>query len=205
VKIVVLVKHVPSAVGGLSFASDLTVDRVGRRAQLNEADEFAVEQALQIALRRRNVRITAVTMGPVGAVDAVRKALVLGADEGVHVLDERLHGCDALATSRVLAAVVDRLGFDLVLCGTASADSGMSVVPVMVAERLGVAALCCADAWSLADLEIDGAEVGLRAAATAVRAARPLDGARAAYIVVEGEATSAAIRLVDFLAERQFL
>jgi electron transfer flavoprotein beta subunit len=60
-----------------------------------------------------------VTLGPVGAVDALRRALVLGADQGVHVLDEGLHGCDALATSRVLAAVVDRLGFDLVLCGVA--------------------------------------------------------------------------------------
>jgi electron transfer flavoprotein beta subunit len=257
---VVLVKHVPCTVGGLSFAADLTVYRVGVPAQLNEADAFAVDQALRIAVRRRNVQITVVTMGPAGAVDALRKAMVLGADEGVHVLDERLHGSDALATSRVLAAVVDRIGFDLVLCGTASGDSGMSVVPAMVAERLGVAALCFADAlkvkenrveicrddgvgpealaadlpavvsvtqrcgepryprfaaavearhklvrtWSLADLDIDEAEVGLRAAAAVVRSATPQTGGKAS-IIVEGDATSAAIRLADFLAERQFL
>jgi electron transfer flavoprotein beta subunit len=261
VKIVVLVKQVPHAVGGdLSFAADLTLDRVGRPAHLNEADEFAVDQALRIALRRRDVQITVVTMGPVRAVDALRRALVLGADEGVHVLDEGLSGCDALATSRVLATVVERLGFDLVLCGTASADSGMSMIPAMVAERLCVAALCFADAlkvrentveirrddglglevfaadlpavvsvtercgepryprfvatvearhkpirtWSLADLGIDRAEVGLRAAATVVRAATPQAGGRA-HVVVEGDATSAAIRLAEFLAERQFL
>jgi electron transfer flavoprotein beta subunit len=260
VKVVVLVKHVPCAVDGLSFASDLTVDRGGRRAQLNEADEFAVDQALRIALRRRDVEITAVTMGPVGAVDALRKALVLGADEGVHVLDEGLHGCDALATSRVLAAVIDRLGFDLVLCGSASADSGMSAVPAMVAEHLGVAALCFADAlkvrenrveirrddgvgleiftaalpavvsvtercgeprhrrfvatveaWhklvrtcSLADLGIDEAEVGLQAAATVVRAVTPQASGKA-RVLVKGDATSAAVRVADFLAERQLL
>ncbi len=80
-------------------------------------------------MRRRDVQITAVTMGPAGAVGALRRALWLGADEGVHVLDDGLHGSDALATSRVLAAVVDRLGFDLVLCGSASADSGMPRCP----------------------------------------------------------------------------
>jgi electron transfer flavoprotein beta subunit len=260
VKIVVLVKQVPCTIAGLSFAPDFTVARDGRRAQLNEVDEFAIEQALRIARRRRDVEITAVTMGPAGAVIALRRALWLGADEGVHVLDDRLHGSDALATSRVLAAVVDRLGFDLVLCGSASADSGTAAVPAMVAERLGVAVLCFADAltvrptrveirrddgggletftaalpavvsvtercgepryrpfavtvgaghklirtWSLADLGIDQAEVGLRAAATAVRAVTPrVNGG--AHLVVEGDACSAAIRLADFLAERQFL
>jgi electron transfer flavoprotein beta subunit len=260
VRIVVLVKHVPCGVGGAPFAADLSLDRAGRPGQLNEADEFAVDQALRVALRRRDVQITAVTMGPARAVDALRRAMVLGADEGVHLLDDRLRGCDALATSRVLAAAVDRLGFDLVLCGTASADSGMSVVPAMVAERLGVPALCFADAlrirestvevrrddgaglevlvadlpavvsvtercgepryprfeatvearyrpvrvWTLADVGVDATEVGLRAAATLVRTAAPHDGA-GPRILVEGDPTSAAIRLADFLAERQFL
>jgi electron transfer flavoprotein beta subunit len=260
VKIVVLVKQVPCAIAGLSFAPDFTVARGGRRAQLNEADEFAVDQALRIALRRRDVEIIAVTMGPAGAVDALRRALLLGADEGVHVLDDALHGCDVLATSRVLATAVDRLGFDLVLCGSASTDSGTAAVPAMVAERLGVPALCFADVlkvrqrrveigrddgagletftaalpavvsvtercdeprhrpfvatvdaghklirtWSLADLGIDAAEVGLRAAATAVRAVTPHANGKA-HLVVEGDACSAAIRLADFLAERQFL
>jgi electron transfer flavoprotein beta subunit len=260
VKIVVLVKPVPCAIGGLSFAADLTVDQGGLRARLNEADSFAIEQARRVAVRRRNVQITAVTMGPAAAVGALRRALVLGADEGVHVLDERLHGCDALATSRVLAAAVDRVGFDLVLCGTASDDSRMAVIPAMVAERLGVPVLCFADTlkvrenavavrrddgsgpevfaadlpavvsvtercgepryptfgatvearykvvrtWSLAALGIDQAEVGLGAAAAVVRSARPQTTGEI-RIVVDGDPTSAAVRLADFLAERQFL
>jgi electron transfer flavoprotein beta subunit len=259
-RIVVLVKQVPCAVGGLSLAADFTLDRVGVRAQLNDADQVAVDQARRIGLERRDVRITAVTVGLAGVVDAVRQALVLGADEGVHVLDDGLHGCDALGTSRVLAAVVDRLGFDLVLCGGASSDSGMSVVPAMVAERLGVPALCFADAlqvrqgrvetrrndgvavevlaadlpavvsvteccgppsyprfaaivaarhkvvrkWSLADLDVDAAEVGLRGAATAVRAVRSQVGGKP-RILVQDDAASAAVRLADFLAGRQFL
>ncbi|MEV6596301.1 electron transfer flavoprotein subunit beta/FixA family protein [Actinoplanes sp. NPDC051346] len=144
-KIVVLVKHVPFTLRNLTFGADHTLDRAERPGQLNEADEYAVDQAFRIARRRRDVQITAVTMGPPAAVGALRKALVLGADDAVHVLDDRLHGSDALATAQVLAAAVDRLGFDLVLSGSASSDSGMSAVPAMVAELLGVPVLCFAD------------------------------------------------------------
>lgn len=144
-KIVVLTKHVPQAMGEVTYADDLTVDRSAVRCRLQDGDEYAVEQALRIAARRLDVQVTALTMGPAGAVAALRSALALGADEGVHVLDDALHGCDAPATSLVLAAACRRLGFDLVLCGTASADGAMSVVPAMLAERLAVPALCQCD------------------------------------------------------------
>jgi electron transfer flavoprotein beta subunit len=146
VRIVVLTKHVPQAIGEVSFAADLTVDRAAVRCRLEDSDEYAVEQAMRVAARRLDVQVIALTMGPAGAVAALRTALALGADEAVHILDDALHGCDALATSLVLASACAKLGFDIVLCGTASADSGMSVVPAMLAERLGVPALCFADA-----------------------------------------------------------
>jgi electron transfer flavoprotein beta subunit len=101
--------------------------------------------ALGYPTRRLDVQVTALTMGPAGAVAALRSALALGADEGVHVLDDALHGCDAPATSLVLAAACRRLGFDLVLCGTTSTDGAMSVLPAMLAERLQVPALCHCD------------------------------------------------------------
>jgi electron transfer flavoprotein beta subunit len=144
-KIVVLTKHVPQAIGEVSFAQDLTVDRSAVRCRLEDSDEYAVEQAARIARRRLDVQVTALTMGPAGASAALRTALARGADEGVHLLDDALHGCDAPATSLVLAAACRRLGFDLILCGTASTDSGMSVVPAMLAERLGIPALCACD------------------------------------------------------------
>ena len=144
-KIVVLTKHVPQAIGEVSFAQDLTVDRAAVRCRLQDADEYAVEQAARIACRRLDVQVTALTMGPSGASAALRTALARGADEGVHVLDDALHGSDAPATSLVLAAACRRLGFDLVLCGTASTDSATSVIPAMLAERLGVPALCYCD------------------------------------------------------------
>ncbi|MGN6781324.1 MAG: electron transfer flavoprotein subunit beta/FixA family protein [Marmoricola sp.] len=139
--IVVCVKYVPDATADRKFEQDLTVDREGVPGLLSELDEYAVEQALQIKEKSEGeVEVTALTIGPAGAADAVRKALQMGADKGVHVQDDAIAGSDALATSKVLAAAIEKLkadgGVDVVMCGMASTDAGMSVVPAMLAERL---------------------------------------------------------------------
>jgi electron transfer flavoprotein beta subunit len=143
--IVVCVKHVPDPTADRRFESDNTVDRVGVDGLLSELDEYAVEQALQIKEKAAaddggaDVEVTALCIGPEQASDAVRKALQMGADKGVHVLDDAIAGSDAIATSLVLAEAVKKLGqVDLVVCGMASTDGAMSVVPAMLAERLGL-------------------------------------------------------------------
>jgi electron transfer flavoprotein beta subunit len=140
-KIVTLVKHVPDATADRTFnAADNTTDRAGVDGLLSELDEYAVEEALKVADAGDGVEIVALTMGPDGADAALKKALQMGADSGVHVVDESLHGSDALATAQVLAAAVTKIGaVDLVLTGMASTDGGMSVVPAMLAEHLGLA------------------------------------------------------------------
>ena len=80
-------------------------------------------------------------MGPERATEAVRKALSMGVNDAILVTDPQLAGADALATSAVLAAVIEKGGFDLVICGTESTDARMSVVPAMLAERLNAAQL----------------------------------------------------------------
>ena len=149
--IAVCVKYVPDATGDRHFEDDKTVDRVGVDGLLSELDEYAVEQALQIKEKAENpedVTVTAVCVGPEEAVDAVRKALQMGADQGVHVSDEAIAGSDAIATSLVLAKAVRRATrrapYDLVMCGMASTDGSMSVVPAMLAERLGLPQLTLA-------------------------------------------------------------
>ncbi|CAN5210050.1 MAG: electron transfer flavoprotein subunit beta/FixA family protein [Nocardioides sp.] len=139
-KIVVCVKHVPDATGDRKFESDFTVDR-SVDGFLSELDEYAVEQALQIKEKRADeeISVVALTVGPEKAADAVRKALQMGADEGIHVIDDAVAGSDAAATSLVLAKAVEKAGpADLVVFGLASTDAGMSVIPAMVAERLGL-------------------------------------------------------------------
>ena len=136
-KIVVLVKYVPDATGDRGFAADATLDREATDGLLSELDEYAVEQALQIADAQDGVEVVALTLGPDDAAAAIKRALQMGCSGGIHVQDDAVSGSDALATSAVLAAAVGRATPDLVICGMASTDGSMGVLPAMVAERLG--------------------------------------------------------------------
>ncbi len=136
--IVVCVKYVPDATADRQFESDNTVDRVGVDGLLSELDEYAVEQALQLKEKAGDdTEVTALCIGPEKAVDAVRKALQMGADKGVHVVDDAIAGSDYVATSLVLAKAIEKIGSpDVVMCGMASTDASGGVVPAMLAERL---------------------------------------------------------------------
>ncbi|MBI4942745.1 MAG: electron transfer flavoprotein subunit beta/FixA family protein, partial [Actinobacteria bacterium] len=131
-------KHVPEPTATWSFADDLTLDRTAVEGRLSELDEYAVEQAVRLVESGLDARVTYLTLGPAKAVEGLRKALSMGGDDGVHVVDPAVHGSDALATSLVLAKALQHIGFDLVLAGMASTDAEMSVLPAMLAERLGV-------------------------------------------------------------------
>jgi electron transfer flavoprotein beta subunit len=144
--IIVCVKYVPDSTADRRFEEDGTVDRVGVDGLLSELDEYGVEQALQLRERLGDdSTVTVLTVGPERAADAVRKALQMGCDKGVHVSDEAMAGSCALSTSLVLAEAVRRIGtesgWDVVMCGMASTDGSMGVVPAMLAERLGVPGL----------------------------------------------------------------
>ncbi|MBB1247351.1 electron transfer flavoprotein subunit beta, partial [Streptomyces durbertensis] len=83
-------KYVPDATGERQFTEDLTTDRESVDGLLSELDEYAVEQALQIAEGSDDAEVTVVTVGPEDARDALRKALSMGADKAVHVEDDDL-------------------------------------------------------------------------------------------------------------------
>ncbi|MEV0261868.1 electron transfer flavoprotein subunit beta/FixA family protein [Streptomyces sp. NPDC050617] len=159
-RIVVCVKYVPDATGDRHFAEDLTVDRDDVDGLLSELDEYAVEQALQIADEADEAEITVLTIGPDDAKDALRKALSMGAHKAVHVEDDDLHGTDALGTSLVLAKAVEHAGYDLVICGMASTDGGMGVLPAVLAERLGVPQVTLLSEVSVADGKVTGRRDG---------------------------------------------
>jgi electron transfer flavoprotein beta subunit len=80
-------------------------------------------------------------MGPDKATESIRKALSMGPDKAVHINDPALHGSCAIATSKVLAAALKTLEFDVVIAGAESTDGQVSALPAMLAERLGVAQL----------------------------------------------------------------
>jgi electron transfer flavoprotein beta subunit len=151
--ILVCVKHVPDSTADRHFEEDSTVDRVGVDGLLSELDEYAVEQALQLkdkaGDRAGDATVTVLCVGPEQSTDAVRKSLQMGCDAGVHVVDDAIAGSCALGTSLVLAEAVRKIsamlsggsGWDVVMCGMASTDGSMGVVPTMLAERLDVPAV----------------------------------------------------------------
>ena len=133
-----------------------TLDRASLDGLINELDEYAIEEGLKIA-EAHGGEVTILSMGPAKAAESIRKALSMGADKAVHVLDDGLAGSDALATSAVLAAALQSVGFDLVIFGSESTDARTGVVPAMVAERLGVPQLTLAS-----KVDIDGSSVTVR-------------------------------------------
>lgn len=149
--IAVCVKQVPDTWAEKRLTdADATLDRESADGVMNELDEYAVEEALKIA-EANGGSVTVVSMGPERAGETIRKALSMGADAGLHILDDALHGSDAIATSNVLAEAMKDKGFDLIMFGSESTDARMSVVPAMVAELLGVAQLTFAQ-----KVDIDG-------------------------------------------------
>jgi electron transfer flavoprotein beta subunit len=139
--IVVLVKQVPDSGAERNLRpDDNTVDRVSANNVINEMDEYAIEEALRIQ-EAHGGEVTVLTMGPEKAAETIRKALSMGPDKAVHITDEALHGSCALGTSAVLAAALKTLQPDLVLAGAEATDARGQMIPHMLAERLGVAAV----------------------------------------------------------------
>ena len=158
--IVVCVKQVPDtwAEKRLS-ADDKTVDRAGVDAVMNELDEYAVEEALRIQEATggpESTTVTVLTMGPEKATETIRKALSMGADQAVHLVDDALHGSCAVATSYAMAMALGTIEWDLVICGSEATDARTSLLPAMLAEQLGVA-----QATFARKVEVDGQKVSI--------------------------------------------
>jgi electron transfer flavoprotein beta subunit len=135
-KIAVCVKQVPdAAIHKRIDPGTKRLDRSGEGA-LNQFDTQAVEEALRIKETGGGGEVILVSLGPADALDSLRKALAMGADRAVLVSDEAATGSDLLATSRALAAVLEREGADMVVFGQQSSDSDGAVLWAAVAERL---------------------------------------------------------------------
>ena len=138
-RIVVLVKPVPdTASGGERLRpDDRRLDRPAVPAVVNANDEYALEAALKLTEAHGGDVILVSMAGP-GAPDTMRKALAMGAASGTLVTDDSLAGSDTLSTTRVLAAVLRDMEYDLLLAGADTSDGGAGVVPAGVATLLGL-------------------------------------------------------------------
>jgi len=132
-RIVVCVKHVPEGQSRID-PSSRRLDRSGEGA-LNHFDANAVEEALRLK-GESDTEVVAVSLGPQQALDSLRKALAMGADRAVLISDDAAGGSDLVATSRLLAAALEREEPDLVLFGQQASDADGAVLWAAVAERL---------------------------------------------------------------------
>lgn len=115
-----------------------TLIREGIPNVINPLDKHALEAALQLK-EAYGAEVVLVSMAPPAAAPVLRQALALGADRAVLLSDKLFAGSDTLATSRVLAAGIRRLGgFDLICCGNYTLDGATAQVPSQLAELLGL-------------------------------------------------------------------
>lgn len=137
--IVVLIKQVPDTYSERKLSDgDFTLDREAADAVLDEINERAVEQALQIK-EADGGEVTVLCAGPDRATEAIRKALSMGADKAIHLNDEALHGSDLVQTAWAIANVLGTIeGTELVICGNEATDGRMGALPAVLAEYLGL-------------------------------------------------------------------
>jgi len=155
--VVVCVKQVPdpNSVGQLDPTTH-NLKRDGVEVVLDPGDEYGIEAGLQLA-EAHGGQVTVVSMGPEKALDAIRKALAMGAAKGVLISDAGLQGSDALTTAKLLAAAIKREGFDVVITAPESTDGYTGIVPQAVAELLGVPAVTFAKS-----VEYDGSTLKVK-------------------------------------------
>ena len=153
-RIAVLLKEVPDTYSDreMNLETGLT-DRSGD-VVADEVSERAVEAALRIAEAGENVSVEILSVGPESSADSVRRGIAMGASEAYLVSDDALAGADVTLTAQVLAKLVEKQGYDLVIAGSESSDGSTGVVAPFIAELLGWPSLT-----NLTELTVDGDSV----------------------------------------------
>jgi electron transfer flavoprotein beta subunit len=164
VNIVVLLKQTPDTESVIRIASDgRSIVTSDIKWIINPYDEFAVEAALRLK-EKHGGKVTIVSWGPQRAVESIRTALAMGADDGVLIDDPALEGSDALGVARALAVAVKELNPDVILCGSRAVDYDQGQRGAMVAELLELPHLALA-----VSLQSDGSKVSIE---------RPIEGGK---------------------------
>ncbi|MCL6635172.1 MAG: electron transfer flavoprotein subunit beta/FixA family protein [Peptococcaceae bacterium] len=141
-KIVVLIKQVPSTTNARMDPKTGVMIRDASDTVLNPLDEHAVTEAVRIKEKHPGTSVTALTMGPPSALKVLQEACARGVDGGILLSHRAFGGSDTIATSRVLAAAVHKLGdFDLILAGEKATDGETGQTGPMTAALLDIPAL----------------------------------------------------------------
>ena len=150
--IIVCVKRVPD-----TAELEVEIDRSGTGIEerdlaygINEWDNFAIEAAL-VLKEEHGGRVTAMTIGGEDDEEVLRRALAMGADEALHLMDSAFKGSDAQGIATILHKAISARSFDIVLTGAVSSDRSSGQVGGMLAAMLGIPQVVLAT-----DLKVDG-------------------------------------------------
>ena len=131
------VKRVPDSATRVKIGSDgKSIDPSGVKYVLNPYDEFALEEAIRLKEEAGEGSVTVITLGPEEAVETLRQALAMGADDAVLLKADG--SPDGLAVARALAGEIEGREFDLLFFGKQAIDDDNMQVPLMVAELLEI-------------------------------------------------------------------
>lgn len=159
--IAVCVKQTPDTTTRVQIRPDQKgISEDGIKWVINPYDEFAIEEALQLA-EKNGGEVTIVTLGNQGSESTIREALAMGAHKAIRINVDRVPD-DPVVTAKALAEVLEAGGYDMILLGKQAIDDDQSQMPSMVAQALD---LPCVS--SVVNLEVDG---------TAAKAKREIEG-----------------------------
>jgi electron transfer flavoprotein beta subunit len=149
-KLLVCIKQVPDMESKFKIDADgVWYDRGDLAWRMNEYDEYAVEQAVQVK-EATGADLTVLCIGPEQVKETMKKALAMGCDRGVHIADDQSHQRDPYQIASLIAAFAGDKGFDLIFTGMQSQDRGSGQVGVMTAELLGLPAVTTIVGFALA-------------------------------------------------------
>ncbi len=141
-RILTVVKQVPDSNATIKVLPDSSeIDTTGLKLVIDPFDEFGVELALQLREKRSDVtEVVALILGPDKAAEALRVALAMGADSGIHINDPAFESRNELFAARCIAEAIkkDETGFDLIVCGKYTIDLDAGAVGPALAEYLGI-------------------------------------------------------------------
>jgi electron transfer flavoprotein beta subunit len=157
-KILVCIKQVPDMESRFKpDADERWFDEKDLAWRMNEYDEYAVEQAVQLKEQLgQDSELSVLSIGPDRVVETLKKALAMGADRGVHIQDSTAHLKDPWQIASMISRYVEGKGFDLIFTGMQSQDRGSAQVGVLVAEMLEIASATTLVDFNYADGVIQG-------------------------------------------------
>ena len=154
-KIAVLIKQVPGSESPLPLNSNRSwLDENGISYVMNECDNYAIEEALQIKEGNGDGEVVVISLGPERVQKVIREGLAKGADRAIHVQIDSDDLADPLIIASLLTEAIRDEKFDLILSGLQSDDLGMEQTGIIVGELLEMSTASLAMATELSEGKI---------------------------------------------------